>query len=286
MAIDDREFGPTNQRHLDGWLADLDAAGDVVFSATQLPLPLTFDFMHVENVVDTWSVEWMYMHRTHPLGFYRSTLAELYFGVRYMEFEDRFHVRGRGARLRDQDGDGDNIAEPNTILADSEWQNDTNNRIVGPQVGIRLFTRRGRWTFSTEGRFFAGFNFQTVRQKGVLGTHLNEVPTTAAGETLAIGPGNIISGIPAAIGPTYFTHGFSANEFSPCVEFRADARLHLTRGLAFRAGYTAIYIDGIARASNMIDYVWSETTVFGIRQDTNRQGVFMNGLTFGLEFNR
>jgi len=26
--------------------------------------------------------------------------------------------------------------------------------------------------------------------------------------------------------------------------------------------------------------------VFGIRQDTNRQGVFMNGVHFGLEFNR
>jgi len=283
MTIDDREFGPANQRHLDGWLAELDAAGDTVFSATPLPLPLSFDTMHVENIVDTWSVEWMFMYRTHPLGFYRSTLAEMYFGVRYLEFEDRFHVQGRGVRLRNQGGD---FAEPATILSDSDWRNDAFNRVVGPQLGLRLFTRRGRWTFSAEGRFLAGFNFQTVRQRGVLGTHLNEVPTTGDGGTIATGPGNIISGIPAAIGPTYFTHGFDANEFSPCVEFRADARVHITRGLAFRAGYTAVWIDGLARGSDMIDYVWSETTVFGIRQDTNRQAVFMNGLSLGLEFNR
>jgi hypothetical protein len=286
MTIDDRVFGPANQRHLDGFLASRDADDNIVFAPTQLPLPLSFDFLRVENLVDTWSVEWMYIYRTHPLGFYRSVLAEMYAGVRFMEFDDRFHVNGRGFRLRDQDGSGDLIAEPATILADSDWRNDAFNRIVGPQIGLRLFTQRGRWTFSAEGRFFAGFNFQSVRQRGVLGTQLNNIPSSADGTTVAIGPGNEVSGVPAAIGPTAFSHGFSANEFSPCIEFRADARVHVTRGLALRAGYNAIWIDGIARGSDMIDYVWSESTVFGIRQDTNRQAVFMNGLSIGLEFNR
>ncbi len=286
MTIDDREFGPANQRHLDGFLAELDANLDPVFFATPLPLPLSFDFLRVENLTDTWSVEWMYIHRTHPLGFFRSTLAEMYFGARYMEFSDRFHVSGRGFRLRDQDAGGILIAEPGTILAESDWRNESFNRIVGPQLGLRLFTQRGRWSFSAEGRFLAGFNFQTVRQRGVLGTQLNQVPTAPTAATIAIGTGNIISGVPASIGPTAFSHDFSANEFSPAIEFRADARVHVTRGLAFRAGYTAIWIDGLARGSSMIDYIWSETTVFGIRQDTNRQAVFMNGLSFGLEFNR
>lgn len=286
MTIDDREFGPQNRRHLDGYLGTPVPFDDTTVWSL-LPLPLQFDYLRVNHLTDTWSVEWMYMYRTHPLGFRRNTLMELFMGVRYMEFQDRFDVWGRGNRFNTDDGSltGEPVS-PRTILADSEWLTNSNNHIIGPQLGLRLFTRAGRWSLSTEGRFFAGFNFQTIRQSGTLGNHMNEGFTGTAPPATNPVPENAIPFAPAIRQPVSFNHVFNANEFSPGIEFRVEGKCHLTRGLAFKAGYTMVYLDGLARASNMVDYVWSETSVFGIRPDTNRQGVFMNGLTFGLEFNR
>jgi len=281
MTIDDREFGPENRRHLDGYVGLLPFDDTTIWSL--LPLPLQFDYLKVDHITQSWSVEWMYMYRTHPLGFRRNTLMELFMGVRYMEFQDRFNVYGRGARWK-LNADDEPIA-PQTILADSEWLTNSNNHIIGPQLGVRLSTRAGRWSLSTEGRFFAGFNFQSVRQSGYLGNHINEpypIPLPDPNPP----PENAFPFTPAIREPVTFKHVYNANEFSPGIEFRVEGKCHLTRGLAFKAGYTLAYLDGIARASNMVDYVWSETTVMGIRPDTNRQGVFMNGLTFGLEFNR
>ncbi len=287
MVINDREFGPQDRRHLDGFIPSVIVA-PVTYTTPIIfgPLPLQFDQFRIESFVDTWSVEWMYMYRTHPLGFEKRWLAEMFMGVRYMEFEDRFNVFGGGSRFRfnDPTDPATAITGAGAILAESWWNTEADNRIVGPQLGMRLFTTRGRWTFSTEGRFFAGFNFQNVRQQGTLGSRLRD------GFPQDIGPLEIPEGtvpfVPTVDQPTTFDHVFSANEFSPAIEYRVDARLHLTRGLSLKAGYSLLFMDGIARASNMIDYVWSENQVFGIRPENNRQYVLMNGLNVGFEINR
>lgn len=295
MTIDDVPFATSTapggtgvQRHLDGFLLQPDTppANGVAFSAVPKPLPLRFDSMLVENFLKTWSVEANYMYRTHPWGFDRSLLSEFFFGVRYLQFDDTFNVFGTGQRLRDI-GTGA-LPEPNTVLADSEWRTEARNHIIGPQIATRLFTRRGRWEFSTEGKFFAGINMQDVHQNGVFGTRLNDPVGLPLTNFVIVGnrPANAAPWVPFAGEPATFDRSFQKNLFSPGFEVRADAKLHLTRGFNLTAGYTLVWLDNIARASDMIDYVWAGSAPLGIRTDQNKQSAFMNGLTFGLEFNR
>jgi len=72
-------------------------------------------------------------------------------------------------------------------------------------------------------------------------------------------------------------------EFSPIVELRMQSSFQLTRAIAVRAGYSAIYMDGLARASSMVDY---QLEGMGILDEENTQDVTMHGFTFGIEVNR
>ena len=258
MTFVDPEFGPLGSKLLEGIVGDdgEEPPVDIIRD-----LPLTFEDVIIRNSVTTWSVELMYIHRSkqrHHGGF-----LEWFAGVRYMEFDENFNVDATGIPVVE--------AEPNelgNILADSNWYTQADNHIVGPQAGLRWFRKRGRWMLSTEGRFFAGYNSQTIRQRGVLGSKLTP-------------PGGLFE--PAVMGPTYFTSVRHFDEWSPCAELRAELRFQVTRAISLRAGWTGIWVDGIARPSNMINY---EVAYMGINGNGNRQDVFINGLTLGVDVNR
>ena len=88
---------------------------------------------------------------------------------------------------------------------------------------------------------------------------------------------------PALMGPTYFTHWAHIQEWSPAVELRTELKYQLTRSITFRAGWTGIWIDNLARASNLVNY---EVAYMGLNTHFNRQDVFIHGLTLGVEVNR
>lgn len=238
-----------------------DPALDVRLPDGSLPrLPVMFDDLLVENSVETWGVELNYLIRTHPGR--HGGILELFLGARYMQFNEEFNVEARG---RDDAGVPTGV---NSILADSYWFTDAENHIVGPQAGARWFRQSGRWTLSTEGRFFAGFNQQNLSINGLLGSKLS--PPGGEDE-------------PLAMAPTSFNHSDHESEWSPGGELRVDLKCQLTQALAVRLGWTGMWQDGIARASNSILY---QTPRMGLRNDDNRQSVFMNGLNVGLEINR
>jgi hypothetical protein len=85
------------------------------------------------------------------------------------------------------------------------------------------------------------------------------------------------------MGPTSFNHAFHTEEFSPVVEVRAEARYKLTRCFDVGAGWTGIWIDNVARASNVINY---EVPDMGLRTLYNRQNAFVHGLNFTITVNR
>ncbi len=124
------------------------------------------------------------------------------------------------------------------------WINKAENRIVGAQLGIRWFRKRGHWALSAEGRLLAGYNGQSIHQEGL------------------------------SFNSAYLP------EWSPVGELRASVRLHLSRAISFRVGWTGIYMDGIARASSMINYSNN-----GIITNRNREEVFVQGLSIGLDMN-
>ncbi|NQT37407.1 MAG: BBP7 family outer membrane beta-barrel protein [Planctomycetes bacterium] len=283
--IDDA-FGPTGTRYLQGWYevpggdatADppvppiwppdvppsdywvaTNADGDPVY-AVYRDLPVTYEDVLIQNRVETWSAELMYVYRTHRQhhgGYY-----ELFGGVRYMEFDERFTVQASGG-----------------ILDESVWHTNGENHIIGPQVGGRWFQQRGRWQLSVEGRFFAGINFQSVRQTGTLGTNLAG-GVDAAGDPI-LGTGS--EGMPRVLSATSFNSVLYEEEWSPGAELRAELKYKVTGAINLRVGWTGMYLDGIARPSGMVNY---EIPTMGIRPDNNRQGIFVNGLTLGIELNR
>ena len=88
--------------------------------------------------------------------------------------------------------------------------------------------------------------------------------------------------------PIYFAttvadHGKQENDFSPTTELRADLNYQLTRSVALRIGYTALFIDNVSRAASQVRY---ELPRMGFRDDqAGKQEVFMNGANFGFDVN-
>jgi hypothetical protein len=270
VFVDDA-FGGGGDRLLTGYIVT-DAT---TFSIENLPI--TFDEMTVSNRTDHWSIELNGLYRTrrrHHGGFF-----EFFAGARYMEFDDTFKVRANGNRAdqtlwEDNDNDGtweqtDFTDFPTQVLADSYWNTKAENNIIGPQVGVRWFRQHGRWRLSAEGRFFAGLNNQNITQTGLFGSELD--------------PSQRIQGRSENFAPSGYTNERYELEFSPGAEIRLDLHLQITRAISAKLGWTGFYLDGIARASSMVNY---EVPTMGINMANNRQNVFVQGLHVGVEVNR
>jgi len=240
-------------------------------------LPVTFDDLIAESRVETWGIEWMYTYRLHSNP--RGGLFEIYVGARYLEFQDMLSITGQND-VNDEDDDDEEplvFAGPGASLADSDWFTDAENNIVGPQVGLRWFRTCDRWTLDASGRFFAGFNNQNIYQKGTLGSRLTPGFTYAEDDEGTAGEGR-----PLLMSPTSFTNSKHASEFSPVVELRVNLNYQLTRAIGVRAGWTGIWMDGIARADALNVY---KVPNMGISMANNRQDVFMHGFNFGVLVN-
>lgn len=235
----------------DGLDSDGDGAPDTPFPTDfgdLVPLPIRFDHLHAKLIVDPWSVEAMRVWRTDKTQF--GGWFEVGVGLRYLNFGEEYSVFGEGGGFDD-----------------SYWSTESDNAILGPQFGVRWFNKCCRWTHSVELKFAPAVNFQSVRFHSVLGN-------------------NLVSGtpnFPFDFGPQGYNDSTHEVEFSPVVELRLQTSFQLTRAISVRAGYSAIYTDGIARASSMVNYSLDQ---FGILQEENTQDVTMHGFTIGIEVNR
>lgn len=212
------------------------------------PLPITFDDAYLHNRTKLFNVELMYVYRTHRTHW--GGIFEWFVGGRYLKFDDRFLADARGG-----------------VLGDAYWDTRVENAIVGPQAGVRWFRTHRRWTVSTEGRFFGGFNRQNFYQEGTLAS--NSQPGLV---------GNLLS-----LGETSFAHDAHEDEWAPAAELRVDLHYQLTRSVLLRVGWTGYWQDGIARASRAVVY---EVPHMGINTTFNREDVFIHGATLGIEINR
>lgn len=207
--------------------------------------PLDYPDIKATNYTDFWCTEAMFTRRLHRISF--GGHWELMGGVRYTSFEEQFYVQARGIQA---------------ILNESAWNNEAWNRIVGPQFAVRWFKDCCRWRFAAEGRFAPSVNFQSVHLTSTLG------------------------GATPGFGLTFQNSGIdtmTAYEFSPVGEVRLNWSYQLTRAISVRAGYSALYVGGLARPSNMIDYVIPNLKL--IKQDY-LDDAFMQGINVGFEVNR
>lgn len=268
MTFDDEVWGASNFQHLVGYYTAPPHA-----SGSERNLPVDFGSSTLRNRVRTWGVEVMALCRTHQL--HKGGYFEFFAGARYFEFNDQFDVHAYGWWLdsgedEDDDDDDDVTLERAGILADSWWRQEAKNHIVGPQVGFRWMRRNGRWWINAEGRLFAGYNTMSAHQDGMLGSELD--------------PSLQKIGYPVAMGPSSFSKDSHQNEWSPCIELRAGLDFQWTKNVKLGVGWTGIWIDNVARASNMVDYTLGQSSYMGILENT--QDVFMNGVNFSVSINR
>jgi hypothetical protein len=236
----------------------------------QRPLPVTLYNMTMSSTVDTWGVELMYLHRCHTS--HCGGTFEFFAGPRYLEFNDAFNF---------QAGDDPGGHTVPSFLADSFWNTSAENHIIGPEVGLRWFKKEGRWMFSTEARFMAGWNIQNFHQQVSLGPNLDP---GGSGNNSSSGSALFT---PATLEPASATHDATVSEFSPVVELRLEARYQVTSMIALHAGWTGYWMDNIARANGVIDYnIQNPVMGFDFSSGQNKQSVFMNGVTIGFDINR
>jgi hypothetical protein len=168
--------------------------------------PTHFDEVTVRNFTEMNGGEVMKLFRFRP--FHHGSLLELSAGARYMELDDRFQVNalgGLGSAFLDlgmQHDPDTGVIVP--VRVESFWDMRVQNNIVGPQFGARWSGRKGRWNYAAEGKFFAGFNFQNVRQRGQIGGNLTSGVTVDSGRQPVASVRNptIIPGIPYDTTPT------------------------------------------------------------------------------------
>jgi hypothetical protein len=283
-----------------------DASGESA-GPVLVDLPISFDVLDVENRVNTWGVELMYLHRLGQGQ--RGGFLEMFAGVRYLEFNETTQVDLRGVERTNSDGDsittaavnwrfiydGGSDADPTTTtpsiigpgvaLADCNWTTEANNHIVGPQIGLRWARKQDRWSVVAEGRFLAGLNIQNVRNHGVLGSELG-APSPWSSE---LTDGELVNMQPYMLSlqePYYFDNAAHIAEFSPAGELRVKFVFDVTRALSLNIGWEGLWMGGIARGIAMSDWTISEESVMGINRNNNDQSVFINGVNFGVTVNR
>ncbi len=312
---------------------------DPITEGTLGRLPVTFDEGKFRLKVKTWSVEANYLKRLRQ--FHGGGNLEVFMGARYFQFDDTFSAEligtdrwvyfdGRGGETPsgdddddDDDDDGDTTdtgtspagtgtlqIAPRSALSDTYWSTIAQNRVVGPQIGFRYFKMYNRWTLSCEGRFLAGYNAQTVRQRGRLGTELANGYTGGDGGDGGDGDtGDGDTGDGGGLSETMTQYriytpyrmlqstGFNYREFqgewAPAAELRLQAAYQITNSVSFRAGWNGMWMDGLVRGSSVTTYNLfdgSETAVkhkiMGIDMDKNREDIFTHGINVGIEINR
>ena len=245
---DDGTFGP------DGTDADGDGVPDTVFPPVAVDwddaveFPVAFPVVSMRNSLRIDGVELMRTHRFPR--FHGGSILEIYYGARFLSFDDRFVFSGIGG-----------------TYADSTWDTKAQNNLIGPQLSGRFYNTRGRWTFNVEGRFLAAANIQNFKQTVNFGTLM--VPGALNG--------------PIAFNPFSARHGRRDIDFSPVGELRVETALRVTKAISLKVGYTGLYAGNMARAANVVNY--DLDTQLGLKS-SDRQDIFTNGVNFGIEINR
>jgi hypothetical protein len=191
--------------------------------------------------------------------FHNGSILEPLIGFRFMKFKDRYR-RDTYERFA-----SDIVGQPvpGVPTVDGRFEELTtdgaifDNNMVGGQLGFRFFHQRGHWLLSTDIRFFACQNFQSLET--MTSTRLTRYDTPA-GDDVQLELNDTV-------------HAWqNADEFVWGGEVRAEASYELTREINLRFGM--VFLDlgqGIGRGNDIL---------------LNTQDVQMAGVTFGVTINR
>jgi hypothetical protein len=273
-------------------------------------LPIFFTQIVTKYSSNIWGTEvmrtwWLSKHRQANKGYW-----DVMAGARFIRFRDSFYFDGEGAESTlaaggTGSGGSTGTGTPKVIeglLSNTNISQQAANYLVGPQVGLRWYKQRGRLGWNIEGRFSAAANFQTSQQAGNYAQRpesgkieptfvvFNPQPSSAFLSSLNGGTGTTTAGaftVPQFRDPFLVSQGFHstyhATTFSPIGELRVNATYQIFRNVQATVGWTGLVMGGIARSINMVNY---NIPGMGIITNHNQQAVFINGINFGLTWNR
>jgi hypothetical protein len=205
-----------------------------------------FDSLFAENRTSFATIELMYLNRLDT--FHNGSTLEMMYGVRFISVHDDYLLVGTG-------GSGS--------IQSFFINNDVNNYIIGPQLGMRYFRQTGRWNVGSQLRGMIAANFQQIDLDGAV---INRESARSA---------LFFSG--------QFNDSVSETQFSPVGELRFDVGYQVTDKIYLHGGYTATVVGGITRASERVEYVLPASNILN---DNKRETFFANGVDFGIVFNR
>lgn len=233
----------------DGTIDDDEFIGTLVDFGDLYKFNVFFDRVNVRNRVEMDGLDIMFTHeldRSHKLDRGRRDKLQLRYGATFLRFSDEHSMEGLGS-----------------ILGRTFVDHETDNQLVGPQVGLRWTRDHGKWDFSLDGQVAMAYNIVDHRQSGIFGEEL----------------------IPGALNrpingrTTTSVDSLHNDDFSPMAELRVEARYKITSALALKIGYKARFIDNIHRASDAVGYT---APYWSIKE--KKSDVFINGITLGVEF--
>ena len=231
------------------------------------PAPVVFEFFDVNMRSQHMSGELMYTYRAHPFAW---GAVEFLAGARYWDFEDRFGLFGTNDSI-DVAGNPFIAGATNRALRSLTVNARANNRVFGPQVGMKVSRQNARWTFGAEGRLTAGINTQRVQTSG------NLQPMSGVGFVVLGTLGNNLN----------FNHTQTRTFFSPIGELRFTADFQLTNAVSLFGAVDGMVADNIARGVRVTDYVLQQNgTIFGIRGNDRNTTIAVYGVEAGIKVNR
>ena len=240
-------------------------------TAVFAPLPVVFESVVVSTRAEHQSAEFMYTYRTHPFVWGG---MELLTGARYWDFDDRFRFSGLGHTAHVSGAIATNPTAFSALNVDARAQ----NRVFGPQFGVKLNRHNARWTFGAEGRLTAGINSQSVRSRGFREYNPDWTPIGAPSMAtgVVVGQSNNVS----------FRHTQNKAYFSPIGEARLTAAWQWTNAVSFFGSLDGMFAGNVARGVRVTDYAVTDTRFFGIRGDDRNTTVLVYGVGAGVMVNR
>ncbi len=235
-------FGADDPTAFDGIPDDLTVATDAEDGFAFVP---RFDDLRVRQITELSGFEIMSIHRLRPQD--GRGMFELLYGIRLVRLKDLLRVELNNGELED-----------------TEWRTTVDNVIVGPQFGGRWVHRQGRLRVGMEGRFLAGFNIQQGKQNGIIADD-------------ADGGGDLDT-----LFATSFNNSYNEREFAPTAEFRLNLSYQVSKAVNLRVGWTALYMDGVARAVSVQEY---SLPTLGFDTSSNKEDLFAQGFNVGVEIN-
>ena len=160
-------------------------------------------------------------------------------------------------------------------LQTGAWESYTTNNMVGPEFALMMEAQSGRWSFSSQFKFTAAFNWQNSLFRGSnfpdsVGADYIRSTFTPASTVSQDGQGVGSNTQTNLVPPPLFLqlYGVGQNNatnsaehsfvFSPIGEWRLGTQFRVSQAISLNLGYTGLWMAGIARASSNTGYKTDE----------------------------